>query len=516
MSDDQLNTAAASTDTARAWTNLLANYFGQGWAAVMALAFMPLYIDLLGIEAFGLIGFYITIQMLLSVFDFGITPTLNRQMARFRVGEIESRHIKSLLSTLEICALFIASSIFIILWACSGVIASEWLTFELLSLSMVSDSIIFMGLAISLRFIESIYKGSLLGLEEQVWFNVVNASMATLRFGGVVVLLANYSNTIMIFFCWQAFVSLLSLIILRVKTLALLRTDEKFFRFDMNRIRDVRTFASGMFGITVLSLCLTQSDKFILSKLLSLEDFSYYILAVTVSGALYMIITPITQAFYPRMVSLVSVGDEEGLRITFHQVTQLVNVLILPIVLTIIVFSESIIYVWSGNQALADNSGRILSIYIIGSYLNGLVNIPYHLQLAYGWTSLALKMNLITAIFLLPLIIIITPIAGAIGAAYLWAAINLIYFIVGTIIMFRRLLRDARNSWFIYDIGIPCLLMSIGAYLISMIVDIDASQRLSSSLILLSIPVFLFLIGVSASRRLHYLISLLKHRVLRA
>ena len=111
MSDDQLNTAAASTDAARAWTNLLANYFGQGWAAVMALAFMPLYIDLLGIEAFGLIGFYITIQMLLSVFDFGITPTLNRQMARFRAGEIESNLIKSLLSTLEICALFIASSI---------------------------------------------------------------------------------------------------------------------------------------------------------------------------------------------------------------------------------------------------------------------------------------------------------------------------------------------------------------------------------------------------------------------
>jgi len=476
------------------------------------IGILPLYIELLGIEAFGLIGFYITIQMLLSVFDFGITPTLNRQMARFKAGQIESSLIKSLLSTLEICVLFIASSIFIILWACSDVIASKWLTFELLSLSMVSDSIVFMGLAISLRFIESIYKGSLLGLEEQVWFNLVNASMATLRFGGAVILLANFSNTIIIFFCWQAFVSLLSLIILRIKTLALLRTNEKFFRFDMNRIRDVSTFASGMFGITVLSLCLTQSDKFILSKLLSLENFSYYTFAVTVSGALYMLITPITQAFYPRMVSLISIGDEKGLRITFHQATQLVNVLILPIVLTIIFFSESIIYAWSGNQTLADNSGPILSIYIIGSYLNGLVNIPYHLQLAYGWTSLALKMNLITVIFLLPAIIIITPIAGAIGAAYLWAAINLIYFTVGTIIMFRRLLRDERNSWFIYDIGIPCLLMSIGASLTSLLVDIDSSQRLSSILILLSIPVFLLLIGMSASRRLHVLLGLLKYR----
>jgi O-antigen/teichoic acid export membrane protein len=140
------------------------------------------------------------------------------------------------------------------------------------------------------------------------------------------------------------------------------------------------------------------------------------------------------------------------------------------------------------------------------------VNIPYHLQLAYGWTSLALKMNLITVIFLLPAIIIITPIAGAIGAAYLWAAINLIYFTVGTIIMFRRLLRDARNSWFINDIGIPSLLMGIGAFLISITIDIDSSQLLSSILILLSIPVFLLLIGISASRRLHVLLGLLKYR----
>jgi O-antigen/teichoic acid export membrane protein len=498
--------ASVPKKSVRVWKNLIANYCGQGWSAIMALAFMPLYIDFLGIEAFGLVGFYITIQMLLSVFDLGITPTLNREMARFRAGELGESQVESLLSTLEICVFFIATFIFIGLWFYSDIIASSWLTFELLSQSTVSDSIVLMGIAISVRFIESIYKGSLLGLEEQVWFNVVNASMATLRFGGVVVLLANYSSTIQVFFYWQVLISLLSLVILRNKTLTILRTGKEFQKFDVRAIKSVQDFASGMFGITVLSLLLTQSDKFILSKLLTLENFSYYTIAVTIAGSLYVLITPITQAFYPRMVSMVATGNEKMLRLIFHQATQLINVLILPIVLTITLFSESIILAWSGNQMLADNSSPILSIYIIGSYLNGLVNIPYHLQLAHGWTSLALKMNLITLLFLMPLIIIVTPIFGAIGAAYLWVAINIIYFIVGTLIMFRRLLKDAKNSWFIFDIGLPSLAMCCTAYLLFLLIDIDSTQRLLSLLTIATITIFIMLIGILCSSKLHDLI----------
>ena len=35
--------------------NIVVNFAGQGWAALMALALVPLYIKFLGIEAYGLI-----------------------------------------------------------------------------------------------------------------------------------------------------------------------------------------------------------------------------------------------------------------------------------------------------------------------------------------------------------------------------------------------------------------------------------------------------------------------------
>ena len=38
--------------------NLIANYVGQGWAALIGLVFIPLYIKYLGIESYGLIGLF--------------------------------------------------------------------------------------------------------------------------------------------------------------------------------------------------------------------------------------------------------------------------------------------------------------------------------------------------------------------------------------------------------------------------------------------------------------------------
>ena len=52
----------------------------------MGFIFIPIYISYLGIESYGLIGLFIILQGLLSLLDMGLSPTLNREMARFRAG----------------------------------------------------------------------------------------------------------------------------------------------------------------------------------------------------------------------------------------------------------------------------------------------------------------------------------------------------------------------------------------------------------------------------------------------
>ena len=165
---------------------------------------------------------------------------------------------------------------------------------------------------------ESVYRSSIVGLQRQVLFNVVNSAMATLRGLGAVGVLVWVSASIEAFFIWQGLVSIATLIILAVTTYASLPRAERAGRFSLDALRGVWRFAGGMIGITFLALLLTQVDKILLSKLLSLSDYGYYTLAAVVAGALNLAISPITQAFYPRSRELHARNDQAALIDIYH------------------------------------------------------------------------------------------------------------------------------------------------------------------------------------------------------
>ena len=125
--------------------NVVANYLGQGWSGLIGLAFVPLYIKYLGIEAYGLIGIFALLQAWLTLLDMGLTPTLNREMARFTAGAHTPQSIRDLLHSLEIICFGAAVLIGLLIWAVSGWLASDWLRADKLPVETVSQAIAIMG-----------------------------------------------------------------------------------------------------------------------------------------------------------------------------------------------------------------------------------------------------------------------------------------------------------------------------------------------------------------------------------
>src|SRR5204862_2105772 len=79
------------------------NFAGVGWSALVQIACVPLYLRFLGIEAYGLVGFYLMLQAILQVLDFGLSPTMNREMARYSVQPEKAAEVRDLVRTLEAC-----------------------------------------------------------------------------------------------------------------------------------------------------------------------------------------------------------------------------------------------------------------------------------------------------------------------------------------------------------------------------------------------------------------------------
>ena len=421
----------------------------------MGLIFIPLYIKFMGIESWGLIGIFATIQVIFGLLDIGLSSTLNREMARLSVLSGRGQEMRNLVRTLEVIYWGIAIFVGITLVSLSPFIAHHWIKAGQISPKTIEQALLIMGFVIALQMPIGFYSGGLMGLQRQVLLNVINMSMSTLRGAGAVLILWLISPTIQAFFLWQIVISTINSFLLARFLWRRLPVGEKNAVFQKQLLKGIWRFATGMSGISILAVILTQLDKIILSKMLSLEMFGYYTLASVVAMSLGRLFTPVFYSIYPRFTQLVSMGDQEGLKQLYHKSCQFVSVLILPIAIIIALFSHEILLIWTQNQATADKAYLLVSILICGTALNGLMHFPYALQLAFGWTRLSFFKTLIAVILLVPLIIYMTTHYGATGAAIAWLVLNLGMFFFEIPIMHRRLLRKEKWRWYWQDVCVP-------------------------------------------------------------
>jgi len=437
-------------------TNILANYAGQIWMALMGVVFIPLYIRLLGMEAFGLVGLMLSIQALSMLFDLGMGGALNRELAR-RVHDARFAHtLGDLVRTFEWLVWPIALMIVGAVWLASGPLANHWLHPEQLSRAATAHAIAIMGLAVALQWPSGFYANGLSGLERQPVLNLINAGFATLRGAGVLAVLYWVSPTISAFMWWYAAMGACQSLVSAITLWRLLPLDlERRAVFRIAELRAAGRFAGGLVAIMVLSVMLTQLDRIVISAMLPLAELGYFSLAMSIAAGMGRVIQPMFNALYPRYSRLVSLGQQDSMANLYHLSNQCLAVVVAAVAAVLIIFGKDVLYLWTGDAATAVKLATPLSILIAGTALNGLMNLPYALQLAHGWTRLTIGSNLVAFALGLPFCIWAVGYHGITGAAYLWFAINLGFVAFGLPLMHRRLLRGELTRWYIRDILPP-------------------------------------------------------------
>src|SRR5258706_308553 len=117
-------------------------------------------------------------------------------------------------------------------------------------------------------------------------------------------------------------------------------------------------------------------------------------LAWSLANGLEQFSAPIFAAFYPRFSKLVASGKLELLIENYRRGTQLTALILIPLGMTLAIFSENILNLWARDPNVTENAHFVLSLLAVGTMMHGLMSIPYGLQLAYGWTSLAFYVNM--------------------------------------------------------------------------------------------------------------------------
>lgn len=434
---------------------LVANYLASAWGALMGLAFLPVYIAYLGVEAFGLIGAFAALQGWFVLLDLGLSPTLSREMARFSVGAHKPQGIRNILYTMEVIYLCVGLLLTLLVATSAHWLATNWFNAQQLPAATIGQALTIAGGVFGCRWMSTLYRSALLGLQKQIWLSVVNAVFATLRYAMVVFILAFISPTIEAFFAFQLIVGIAETLILGSEVRRSLPKPPERPAFSVVALRDVWRFAAGMTLITILSALLTQADKLMLSTLLPLSQFGYFTLATTMAGVLSLLTGPIANIAYPHFTMLVEQNSQQKLVERYHAFSQFLACLVFPAMLVLCVFAHEVVFVWTGNITTADAVAPLLSILVLGNALNSLMHTPYLAQLAYGWLRLTAVVNSVSVLVFLPALLVSVPLYGAMAAAWMWVAINLASMLFSVSVMHRRILRGELWRWCSRDLLLP-------------------------------------------------------------
>jgi len=461
-----VETGAASA-RARTSLNVIANYAAKLWSITSVYLFVPMYIHLLGVEAYGLIAFYAMALAILFVADAGISSTFAREAAH----ESDKAKLLDLLSSFERVLFCVLGAVAVAILLGADFIAADWLnTSGKLQPGTEVTSIRLMALAIVPQIAMALYLGGLMGLQKQVAANAVTVLFSIVRAAVVLLPLLMFKD-VRVYFVWQVAASWFFLLLARHFLRKQLNAASwRSGRFSLPLLKPLLGYAAGMFAMALIAGINTQIDRLVVSKLLPIQAFTFYSLAAMMAQAPSIIVTPIASAISPQLVALTNQANRKALQSLYEKFSFAVAALGSSAAFGLYFFGDALIQLWLNGQHFPAETSVTIKLLAVGSLFLALQLGPYYLSLAHGYTKTNVRLGLTMLFLVVPAQIYFTGHFGMIGAAVPWLVVNLIAFLYLGFDLNGRFNRGFTGRWFALCAAIPVAISGMSFFLASVAV----------------------------------------------
>jgi O-antigen/teichoic acid export membrane protein len=432
--------------------NLIYNFIGQFYLSILAIVMAPVYVKYLGLESYGLIGFFAVMQSWMQLFDLGFSATLTRQSAQYAHGGLCAKEYLTYFKSVQVLFSIIGFVLLIISFIVGYYYSDHWIKAQHLSSVAIRTSTILILMIGIIRWQQGFYRGIINGFEHQTWLNKFNIIFSTIKYIGVLGVIHFIRADIGDFFYYQGMVVLIEFVILYSYVYKILPATKEKIVCKFAYIQKNITFSLSIAFTSSVWVLVTQLDKLILSKYLLMKDYACFTLAVAVASGISVVTSPISVAILPRFSGLVAKGDIDSFVELYRKVTRFIVVLITPITILFILQGHKILFAWTNNLEIATQAKGILSAYAFGNTILAIIAMAYYLQFAYGKLRLHLFGNLISIFLMVPMLIYFTTHYGAVGASYVWVFSNLFYLIIWVPIVHKTYLEFPHYQWLRKDV----------------------------------------------------------------
>jgi O-antigen/teichoic acid export membrane protein len=376
--------------------NTVYNLLGYGIPIIAALLFIPILINGLGEEKFGILNLAWMIIGYFSFFDFGIGKGLTKIVSE-KISLDQTDQIPVLFWTSLVLMLFV-----------SGILSVLLLFFVpfFVSLFNVSQNLkqettnTFYILCLSIPVVST--TAGLRGvLEAYLQFgiiNIVRIVLGLLTFVGPIVCLV-FTNSLL----WIVVLLIVIRLLIWLWYLKLcIKTNPGISRkglLDFNSIKPVIKFSAWISLVNIIGPVILYSDRFLIGILISASAISYYAVSyevvsklLLISGALVGVLFPVFSASY--------FSNPEASKKIFLRGIKFIFLIIYPIVFLIVTFAFEGMGIWLGEK-FAEISSIILQFLAIGIFFNSISAIPNNFFQGTGKPKIPAIINLIELPFYL-------------------------------------------------------------------------------------------------------------------
>ncbi|MEC8210936.1 MAG: oligosaccharide flippase family protein [Pseudomonadota bacterium] len=438
--------------------NVMSGYASQAWVMVLNLAFIPVFVYYLGVDAWGIVALLAVIQSIFGILDFGLSPMITRELAFLKSKEGKASELVDLFYTTRLIFVLIG----VIGGAGIGLAGTSLFqnvdAFNSFDQVTLDRSFWLIGVICAARFIEVGFRGALFGFEKHALYNIVLAAVTTARNLGCLAIVTFVSSDVEMFLASQAIFFCLGVLILWLKTSGELPKIEGKASIRFRLILSRAHFSGHILANSLLGVALTQFDKLIVSSMVTAAEFAHFMLAATLANAVSTIVTPVTNAMFPNMTRRISENDNVSARRVFHLSCGFITLVTVPGCLVVILFPEHAIWLWSGSQDFVNALPAYVVPLMIGALLQAVIAMPMYLAYTFKKPNILTYFNLVVAVFYLSGAWVLAAKADVRLVPWLWVAVNCSYVLLLVPMIFRQTLQIGFLRWLSSNLLIPTML----------------------------------------------------------
>ena len=459
----------------------MANVSSRVVSVVLTLALVPIYLHVLGLEIYGVLGFYASLQAALMIFDFGLGGAVFRELAKSGKRSPLPSDLASLVRSVEVVYWGIGLGLGIVIFFLARWFAESWLNSSL-SADFLEQATKLMAVSLLAQWPLGFYVSAFRGRHQQVSANLLSTSALAARgIGGAAVLtwgsgtlssllyihiFANAAFTLVgAMWFWQSNSKERTLVAMNFRSLAI-----------------IKTTARQLFLASILTITLSQMDRLLLSYLIPLRDFGTYSLSLTIASVILLVPAPVSDTMAPGLISAFAKNPAD-LWNAFRRVCNVSSVIAMPVAIAIMVVPDWILMAWVRTSEIGPTAATTLRLMAMAYLMQNLSNQADLLQIVSNWLVPTLGCRAVAIAVLGPLMWVLVHKFGIEGAAFTWVIVGFFYLSANPSWTFSRLATSAKSmDWYLHGALVPLLLAvptSVALALLLEPEDLQWESRLS-------------------------------------